>query len=82
MKNPLKTRFARSAMGITASMESASFFPQYCAAIIPDPAAIPLMNRLSTNCICPASETADKEVWSTAPSITASVALTSASIKC
>ena len=50
--------------------------------MIPEPAEIPLINRFKTNWICPARDTADREVWLTAPSIMASVALTSASINC
>ena len=79
---PLNMRLVRSAIGMTSSMEAASFFPQYCAAMIPEPAEIPLINRFKTNWICPDRDTADREVWLTAPSIMASVALTSASINC
>ena len=66
---------------MTFSIEAASRLPQYCAAIIPAPAAIPVIKRFRTNCTCPASETADSEVWSIHPSMIASVALTRASIK-
>ena len=79
---PPDSRLAYKATGMTFSIAFMSFFPQYCEIIIPEPAVIPAINRLSTNCICPASEAADNEVWSTNPNITASVALTSANINC
>ena len=62
VNRPENSRLVRSAIGITFSIEAASCFPQYCAAIIPAPAAMPEIKRLKTNCTCPASETADNEV--------------------
>ena len=81
VKMPPKIKFIRNAMGTTLSMDALSLFPQYWAIRIAIPAAMPVTKRLSTNCTCPARDTADRDVWSTSPSIMASVALTSASIK-
>ena len=71
----------RSARPRILSTVFLSPFPQYCAARVVAPIVRASINRLCTNCICVASETADNDVWLTNPSINASEALTSAVIR-
>jgi hypothetical protein len=67
-KKMQETRNARSVENPrTSSTASLSPFPQYCADRIVVPIMIAAKNRLRTNWICAASDTAERESWSSIP---------------
>ena len=78
---PPMARMIFRPVGAISSMDFPSPLPQYWAAMMPTPMLKPVTSRLRKNCTFPAWDTEAISCCPSRPSITASVTLTSASIK-